>query len=74
MHVAFYTGCIWCYCNCFFSFNLNQLESEELQLHTDKTPEKPSAFIQEVADRKPQGTQALKTPLKEGLPIFTSLV
>jgi len=57
-----------------FLFQFNQLESEEPQLHTDKTPEKPSAFIQEVADRKPQRTQALKTSLKEGLPIFTSLV
>ena len=57
----------WCFSNFFYSFNLNQLESEELQLDTNKTPEKPSAFIQEVADRKPQVTQTLKSPLKQGL-------
>ena len=57
----------WCFSNFFYSFNLNQLESEELQLDTNKTPEKPSAFIQEVADRKPQVTQTLKSSLKQGL-------
>ena len=49
--------------------NLKQLESEEVQLDAVKTPEKPSAFIQEVAGRKPQETQMLKFPLKQGLPL-----
>ncbi|KAL9981108.1 hypothetical protein ACROYT_G009771 [Oculina patagonica] len=44
-----------------------KLESEERLLEADKTPEKPSAFVQEVADRKPQETQTLKTPMKQAI-------
>ena len=61
------------YCSCLFYFNLNQLKSEELQLDTDKTPDKPSAFIQEVADKKPQATQVLRSPLKQGLLAWSNL-
>ena len=42
-------------------------DEEEAALRvTGKTPEKASAFIQEVADRKPKGTTILRSPLKQG--------
>lgn len=46
-----------------------KVEGVDHQLKKEETPEMPSAFIQEVADRKPQGTKKLPTPLK---PVVTS--
>jgi len=39
-----------------------------------KTVEKPSAFIQEVAGRKPQDTKKLPTPIKQGLAMKMNLL
>lgn len=38
-----------------------------------RTPEKASAFIQEVADRKPKGTTIPRSPLKQGLNTVISI-
>jgi len=43
-------------------------------LEAEKTVEKPSAFIQEVAGRKPQDTKKLPTPMKKCLAMKMNLL
>lgn len=42
-------------------------EKEDPVLKTEEISEKPSAFIQEVAGRKPQDSDKVPTPMKPGL-------
>ena len=53
------------------NYSINQIlyqsEKEEPVLKTEEISEKPSAFIQEVAGRKPQDSDKVPTPMKPGL-------
>ena len=53
------------------NYSINQIlyqsEKEEPVLKTEEIAEKPSAFIQEVAGRKPQDSDKVPTPMKPGL-------
>ena len=53
------------------NYSINQIlyqsEKEESVLKTEEISEKPSAFIQEVAGRKPQDSDKVPTPMKPGL-------
>lgn len=48
-------------------FLYHKSEKEEPVLKTEEISEKPSAFIQEVAGRKPQDSDKVPTPMKPGL-------
>ena len=54
------------------NYSINQIlyyksEKEKPVLKTEEISEKPSAFIQEVAGRKPQDSDKVPTPMKPGL-------
>ncbi|XP_068750327.1 protein moonraker-like isoform X2 [Montipora capricornis] len=44
-----------------------KIKSEEQHVLADEEGEKPSAFIQEVADRMPQDTKKILTPIKQAV-------